>query len=218
MKADKVLKIVLIVILVLIIIFAIHIIRNYIIFGKIAEKQVELSSINNFSFTFTQSSSEDLSDRRTTELYYKNGKSIKIKEDEDGDKVIIWSDESTNELVYTNPTKLTAFIDTPDFLPASSIPVLMQENSIALKLKASLNYFITYGKINGEECYIVHSFGTRTYISKESGAILISVYGYRIDGRQYYHITEYMNYKFNELTDEDVSRPNLTGYDVNYNE
>ena len=35
-----------------------------------------------------------------------------------------------------------------------------------------------------------------------------------IDGEKYDNITEFKNYTFNKLKDEDVSRPNLTGYEI----
>lgn len=53
------------------------------------------------------------------------------------------------------------------------------------------------------------------WVNKETG-LRVKEYNGTVekDGVKYDQIIEYKDYKFDELTDEDLARPNLTGYTI----
>ena len=215
MKNKKILKIILIIVLVVIVIFAIHVIRNYFIISKIVDMQENLSSITNFSYKITPITYEGKSNGVATERYYKDGKNIAIFET-NGTKYILWSDATTNESIMINPTELKAVVSSNDVLSSAHMPILLPEGSTSVKLGLSVLSFITYGEVNGEECYVVHWAGVTDYISKENGTYLRTNNAIFSNEEEKFDMIEYSDWTFNELTDEDVSRPNLTGYEVSY--
>ena len=90
-----------------------------------------------------------------------------------------------------------------------------EENKNIMKIFS----IITSDTVNGEKCYKINTSGLITWYSKESGMILKAQNCKKvIDGKEYDCISEFKDWKFNELTDEDVTRPNLTGYEVTNNE
>lgn len=215
MKNKKILKIILIIVLVVIVIFAIHVIRNYFIISKIVDMQENLSSITNFSYKITPITYEGKTNGVATERYYKDGKNIAIFET-NGTKYILWSDATTNESIIINPTELKAVVSSNDVLSSAHIPILLPEGSTSVKLGLSVLSFITYGEVNGEECYVVHWAGVTDYISKENGTYLRTNNVIFSNAEEEFDMLEYSDWTFNELADEDVSRPNLTGYEVTY--
>ena len=215
MKNKKILKIILIIVLVVIVIFAIHVIRNYFIISKIVDMQENLSSITNFSYKITPITYEGKTNGVATERYYKDGKNIAIFET-NGTKYILWSDATTNESIMINPTELKAVVSSNDVLSSAHMPVLLPEGSSSVKLGLSVLSFITYGEVNGEECYVVHWAGVTDYISKENGTYLRTNNVIFSNEEEKFDMLEYSDWTFNELADEDVSRPNLTGYEVTY--
>ena len=215
MKNKKILKIILIIVLVVIVIFAIHVIRNYFIISKIVDMQENLSSITNFSYKITPITYEGKTNGVATERYYKDGKNIAIFET-NGTKYILWSDATTNESIIINPTELKAVVSSNDVLSSAHMPILLPEGSTSVKLGLSVLSFITYGEVNGEECYVVHWAGVTDYISKENGTYLRTNNAIFSNEEEKFDMIEYSDWTFNELTDEDVSRPNLTGYEVSY--
>lgn len=215
MKNKKILKIILIIVLVVIVIFAIHVIRNYFIISKIVDMQENLSSITNFSYKITPITYEGKTNGVATERYYKDGKNIAIFET-NGTKYILWSDATTNESIMINPTELKAVVSSNDVLSSAHMPVLLPEGSSSVKLGLSVLSFITYGEVNGEEFYVVHWAGITDYISKENGTYLRTNNVIFSNEEEKFDMLEYSDWTFNELADEDVSRPNLTGYEVTY--
>ena len=77
-------------------------------------------------------------------------------------------------------------------------------------------YFITSETVNGIDCYKVTWIigGETAWYNKENGRVVKTA----IKGQKEDYVTEYSNWKFNELTDEDMSRPNLMGYEVKTNQ
>lgn len=219
MKNKKILKIILIIALIVIIIFVLHLIRNYIIISKIANMQESLFSITNFSYKIIPSSSNDETIGQTTERYYKDGKNIIILEQDDS-RYMFWNDQNTDESITINLSQLTASVYSgKSIMSAGHMPTFLTETSTFAKLGLSAISFITTDEANEEECYVVRYGRTTNYISKENGILLKSINGATVsfEGKKYDTI-EYTDWIFNELTDEDMSRPNLTGYTVTYEE
>lgn len=211
-KKKKILKGVILVIIIIVIALAIHFTKNYIIITNIMKKQAENVSNANYTFITEMYSSKEESDKTVIEHYYKDGKNIMIKNQEP--KIIIWYDEATQENIFQVPSTLKATIDKSPFILGNTLSGIFQKGE---KMYVILTSIITNSKVDGKECYKVKYIGSNLEkdFSKEDGTLLKLIDGYEeIDGKKYDNITEFKNYTFDKLKDEDVSRPNLTGYEI----
>lgn len=213
MEDKKTLKIVSIVILIIIIIFAIYVIRNYFILSKIIKMQAALAESNNFSYTVSRVNS----DQEDTEIYYKDGKSIIIYEFNET-PFIKWSDLNTKESILLNAAELEALVNKPDSsITRPHMPTLIaaESDSTLLRLGLSFISFISSDEIDNQKCYVVHLGKSTFYVNKENGALLKTVNDViSTDNSGSYNLIEYKNWTFNDLTDENVAKPNLTGFTV----
>ena len=133
-------------------------------------------------------------------------------------KIIIWNDESTKETILLFPRELKANIQKKAAFMGNTFPVFIQEGLI--EPVWSFMFLISSEEVNGQDCYkiIWSPDGATIWVNKENGIKVKSKNGYIIEnGEKYDSITEWKNVKFNELTEEDMSRPNLMGYTVNEN-
>ncbi len=214
MNKKKILKIVLFIILLLVIIFAIHTIRNYIIVNKIIAMQTELLKSTNYSYVSESYTENDEIERQINEVYYKDKKYIRNMKTKN---IYIWSDEETKEQIMIVQDKNIAMISKDTMGIESYIPFLMDASStIGQKIGFAIFSFITSTEVNGEKCYVVNwGFGAKDYIAKNDGRELRVMNGQiGKDGKSYDLIVDYKEWKFNEIKDEDVARPELTGYEI----
>ncbi len=212
MKKKKILRIILSIIILILIALAIYFIRNYIILDKIATKQSEFISSNNYSYISELYTGRD---KTVIEYYYKDGININILKENDLDNDVIWYDENTKEQITMNSNKLTASVITTENGFRCSMPSQIVENNVNDKMTLASRVFISYDEVNGEKCYVIKRLigvtSTIQYVSVESGQILRTALP---DDKA----IEYKELKINELTDKDVKRPDLTGYKVIYSE
>ncbi len=202
MEKKKILIIVLVIVIVLIAFLAVHIVKNMNIINEISEKQEIIARSTNYH-CITQNSTGS-----KTEIYYKDGISKTVVETNNA-TVVTWSNENTKELINYFPKAMKATVGTGDS-PRTAIETLDLPNSFMTALFTR----ISSDKINNEECYVVKSNRTTTYISKENGTILKRIGGTAtIDGVKKDIIVD-KKWEFNKLTDEDMTRPDLTGYDI----
>ena len=215
-KNHKVLKIMLLIILLILIIFIINTVRNYIIISKIFDKQLELAKITNYSFTKEQYTESKESEKIVLEFYRKNNNHMMVSKKTDG-TLITWSNEETKESIIMMPNTMQAvvnnvggvYIDIPATVHSDS------ENTEGIKLMCSALSIILPDKIDNEECYYMNLSGYEMWVSKDTGLRLKEYQGHEnIDGKKHKCVIEYKNYKFNEVKEEDVARPNLTGYEI----
>lgn len=221
MKKNKVLKIILIVVLVLIAIVAIYILRNYIIISKISNKQKELANKTNYYYKFETYGIEEKDDKTITECYYKDGKGIEKYGNQKYGYCIEWFDNNTKEKIVIDTSKSTAKIyegkESSFMLPI----VTFDKSTVKDKLEDSISY-ITYEDINGKKCYKIKPLqgviitSNIYYINAENGAWARISMGNIKGNENNIRILDYIDYKFDEVTDEDVKRPDLTGYEVTY--
>lgn len=200
-KKRSVKMIILFIVVVLAVILLIHIFRNYSILKKIEGKQEEILKSENYSYTIENK----INEKTVVERYYKDGKSIEVLKLEDT-TVITWRDKDTREVVRLFPNILKANVYKEEYTLSFfdiTIPYMVtKDTAIALSLVS----FITSEEFDGKDCYVIKSKGEKLYINKEDGTILKAT-SKDVD-------VEYKKWTFNKLTEDDVARPNVTGYEI----
>ena len=196
-------KIVLGVLAVVIVLLTIIVMVNNNIINKIVAKQKENVNRQNYSYTVQSNSSENT----MTKIYYKDGTRIYVIQNNDR-SAIMWSDSNTKEMIAMVPNTLKATITKYDGYDLASIPYLLDE---AMSRILKFSSIITSDTVNGEECYKVSSLGQKLWFSKSTGMIVKEMNGMG-------YVSEFKDWKFNQLTDIDVTRPNLIGYEVTNNQ
>lgn len=207
----SILKVILILIVMFIVLYIINIIRNCIILNKIAEKQASYEISTNYSYTSVGYDSSENSKKTIINHYYKDGKNIMVMNHDDK-KIIVWYDEITKENITIVPNELKATVSSAPFLVGNSLPYGINKENKSFYCLLS---YITYAKVDGEKCYVINWCGVKDYINKENGTLVREINGKtKIDGTYYDIIGDFKDWKFNQLKDADMSRPNLTGYEV----
>lgn len=208
MEKKKIIKMILLVVLTVVIIFAIHVIRNYIIISRIYEEQLKFSEATNFYMLIENRTFEEPSVR---EIYKKDGKSIMKYQG-----TTIWSDKEAKEVIIMTTDK-KAIISSPANPLELSIPCFVQKDCKDQIINLALISFISYDKIDGEKCYVINWGGAKDYISVESGKTLQTINGKTIkEDREYDTIQRCKEIKMDEVTDEMISRPDLSEYEIIY--
>ena len=204
-------KIALGVLAVVIVLLTIIVMVNNSIINKIVAKQKENVNRQNYSYTVQSNSSENT----MTKIYYKDGTRIYVIQNNDR-SAIMWNNSNTKEMITIVPNLLKATVQKYDSDDSTSIPYLLDASmSRALKLSS----IITSDTVNGEECYKVSSIGQKLWFSKSTGMIVKEMNGTVVkDGKEIGYVSEFKDWKFNQLTDIDVTRPNLIGYEITNNQ
>ena len=194
------LKTILILIIIAIILFLIHFTRNYIIVDHILAKREALQDITNYSYRINQ-------DGRGVEYYRKDNTIMLVNKDA---KTIIWSNKDKKETIFIDMTNFKAKVHNTAMSEGSysseTAGLIFNEKPHA----CDYLYWITSDTVDGRDCYKVTwlTVNETSWYDKENGALMkIAVNGEQL-------VTEYTDWKFNELTDEDMARPNLIGYEV----
>ena len=204
-------KIALGVLAVVIVLLTIIVMVNNSIINKIVAKQKENVNRQNYSYTVQSNSSENT----MTKIYYKDGTRIYVIQNNDR-SAIMWNNSNTKEMITIVPNLLKATVQKYDSDDSTSIPYLLDASmSRALKLLS----IITSDTVNGEECYKVSSIDQKLWFSKSTGMIVKEMNGTGVkDGKEIGYVSEFKDWKFNQLTDIDVTRPNLIGYEITNNQ
>lgn len=210
----KVFASIVIIITVLAILFFINFVRNLVIINEIIDKQAKLKDSTNYSFVSESYNSNDTNDKLRIEHYYKDGKSIMVYSSNDS-KIEVWYDEETGETIYLDETKKDQTTTNSSFLLGNTLPYF---EDIENKMYYALSSLIVNSNIDGRDCYRIQGLSGVSYIDKENGMVLREISGSTvIDGKNYDSITDFKDWKFDELTDEEMERPDLTGYEATNN-
>lgn len=102
--------------------------------------------------------------------------------------------------------------------PLNHIPMLLQDAGTINKIFFALTSWISADIVEEKEVYCIHHLGTQYTIEKEQGLLLKQSSGKtQIDGVSYDSFIEYKNWSFDSVTDDELVRPNLTGYEIIHN-
>lgn len=196
------------------VLFLINFVRNLVIINDIIAKEKEFKDSTNYSYTSIMYDSNDEENKVTIEHYYKDGKS-KMVVDNGENKITVWYDEQTKENIFLNETTKEATVTTSEFMLGNELLYFQDEEN---KIYYAMTSFIINSNIDEKECYEIINLNDVSYINKEDGTVLKGVYkGAIVNDEKCDSITEYKDWKFNELTDEEMERPNLEEYEVTEN-
>ena len=207
MNSKKILKIVIAIIILILIIVGIFVTRKYIIINQIIGRYTEIEKLDNYSLVVKQNENGQ---QTTIEYQRKNNKiSVKI-----GEKML-WYDESTNENITYSPENSEATVSTGKSdlsIVENFTKPFKTENTFLNKLKVAITSSISSDEINGEKCYVLAGpiISTKCYYRIEDKTIL------RFTNNNEKNVCDY-EWNFNQVSDEDVARPNLAGYNVTNN-
>lgn len=207
-KKHTALKTILILVIIILALGLIHFVRNYLIMDSILSKREALKKMTNYSYISNQ-----INDNVKMEYYHKDRTNIMVHNKESR-KHIVWNNLDTREAIFINPQELTVTIQ-------QNVPKDTQESfhslmpsGIAMSSEASritdFMYWITSEKVNGIDCYkVTWIVGDETaWYNKKDGTLVKLM---AMEGK---YLVEFTDWKFNQVTDEDMTRPNLTGYTV----
>lgn len=202
---------IIVIIVALAILFLLNFIRNIIIINDIIEKESKFKDSTNYSYSSSHHSENNEDDKITIDIYYKDGKSKMIL-DNGKNEIRVWYDEDTKENIFIAEDAKKASVTTSEFVLGNEVIYFYDEEN---KITYALTSFIVNSKLDGKECYKVTHSNEEIYINKEDGTILKDIdKDVKVDGKKSKTITEYSNWKFDELTDEEMQKPDLTGYTI----
>lgn len=207
----KILLGIVIVIVALVILFLINFIRNLVILNDLIAKELSFKNSTNYSYTSVYYDTSDEDNKVIIEIYYKDGKSKMIL-DSGKDKIIVWYDEKTKENIFLNEATKQASVTSSEDMLGDELLYFYDEDN---KIYYAMTSFITNSEIDGQKSYKIVNSNDVSYINKEDGTVLKNVYkGAIVNDEKCDSVTEYKNWKFNELTEEEMERPNLAEYTV----
>ena len=204
MSRKKIIAIVLIMVLIIACIFLVNLGRKVYILSKYTDKYNEYSKITNF---YKKTNPEQ---DVTTEFWRKNNLGFFKRTSKDDIKMIYYG-EDYNWIIVDNKDGKTAVkmikegagIETQTLLTET----LSMEN-LWDKIRMAFISKITTEKINNVECYKISiNKEWQVFLNKNDLLVMREINGSTDTG--------IIEYKINEVRDEDVLMPNLAGYTIN---
>ena len=195
----KLLHIIITIIFILLIILVVLAISRFFILSKIQENNEFYESQNNCHYY--------LESNNAIMEYWRKGSIMKlnIKYLDNNSDMTFWENSDTNEdLIFYNSNEKTYSNSNGGMIERLPIGITFTEN-IGTRILMAINPTLYIGskEYNGINCYYIKQFDYEEFIDKETGLILYS--NYDNDIRKIY-------YTFDEVTDEDVKKPNIQEY------
>lgn len=195
----KFLHIIITIIFILVIILVILAISRFSILSKIQGNNEFYESQNNCHYYLE-------SNNAIMEYWRKNSiMKLNIKYLDNNSDMTFWKNSNTNEdLIFYNSNEKTYSNSNGGMIERLPIGITFTEN-IGTRILMAVNptLYIASKEYNGISCYYIKQFNYEEFIEKETGLILYS--NYDNDIRK-------IRYTFNEVTDEDVKKPNIQEY------
>ena len=206
---NKVIKIILTVFLILLVLFIIHTGRNLVILKKIVRLQSQYSQTDNHY----EKIKNDLQNV-VTEYYYKDGRSKLIMNRISDSQMMIttYDGKYRNTYINNNGDKKAILKEENDIMTNIMIIKLDSANDFKFLFTLATSSFIHSENIDGKECYVINGidFGCKTYFDKETGLMV-----QRIDNTSNNKVTTInFEYKFNVVTNEDLTEPDISEYKI----
>lgn len=217
MNKKKILWIILFLIILLIILFLGLTIRKMIIISQIENKISNYINKTNYHI----SSYSHYGNTQTTIDYYMKGNKAKLtlisKVNEEERKLInFFEGDKTNTYIESNGEKI-AILDS-NGLPSKMtiINPTAYNNNVWDLFTYCFSISVQSTKLNEKDCYLVKmGKDSEMYLEKETGLMIKNKNGTYTDenGNQSSILTEF-KYEFNNVTDADLTKPNLADYKI----
>lgn len=212
----KIVKVIVIIIFILILLFAINMLRNYCILRDIINKAQEYKGITDYSYTVNSYVGTEENQRTYTQLT-KKGDISKVTIQSQTVNVIFWRDEKANETLLIVPEEKRAIhYDSATLIVQPSVYNFLQYEAMSEHIKIlAATTFIYSDIVDGEECYAINQFHSTQWYSKQTGLKVKSKDGYSVEnGNKIPSYTKYTNWQIGNITEEQVAKPDLTGYTI----
>ena len=204
MSKKKIIAIVLIIVLIIACIFLVNLGRKVYILSKYSDKCDEYSKITNF---YKKTNPEQ---DVTTEFWRKGNLGLLKRTSKDDIKMIYYG-EDYNWIIVDNKDGKTAvkMIKEGVGIETQTLPTeTLSMGSLWDKIRMALISKITTEKVNNVECYKISVNGEwQVFVNKNDLLVMREINGSTDTG--------IIEYKINEVRDEDVLMPNLAGYTIN---
>ena len=204
MSKKKIIIIFLIIVLILACIFLVDLVRKVAILSKYSDKCTEYSQITNF---YKKTNGEESS---VTEFWRKDNLGFLKRTSKDYVKMIYYG-EDYNWIVVDDKNGKTAVKMNKEGIgiEAQSLTIgTLEMNNLWDKIKVAFSSKITTENLDSIECYKLSlNKEWQIFINKNNLLVMREING-SID-------TGIIEYKINEVRDEDVLMPNLAGYTIN---
>lgn len=205
-KKVKLSVIILIVLLSILLIVGIYYLRNYCIINDIFNKQATFKNYTNYSFR--TKSYVNHSQPITVDYAFKDG-NYTFKVANNDNSSLTWYNSKSNEMITISLTEKTATTAIREDFIMMPLPTMGSD-----KITLTFSSFISSEMVNGKDCYKIVNNANVQYFNKENGTLVKSVSNSDIDGKETISTVEFSNFEFNKLTDKDVAKPDLTGYNI----
>lgn len=206
----KIGKVILTIAAIFIVLYIINIIRNNIILSDVLEKESKILSSKNIYYEMTNNANVELK-------FYKKDEIEMFDINTNGHKIIKWRNTNTNEGMVVSPDTKIATNVKAEQLIGFNIPLLVHSiNDIAEYKKYAILSSIIYTDKN---CYVIVTdfYGrNKTWVDKETGIVVKRQSGTikTEDNESIPMLTYYNNWRVNELSEEEVSKPDTSGFDI----
>ncbi|MBR3002489.1 MAG: hypothetical protein IKF38_02855 [Clostridia bacterium] len=204
MNKKKIIMIIIILILVIAFIFLCNLGRKVYILSKYSEKTEEYSKLTNFYKKMHNDSGI------TTEFWRKDDLGFLKMTSNDFVRMIYWGKDYNWIVVDDKDGKTAVKMVKEDYgfgAQTLTTGTLYMENMWD-KIKMAFSSKITTEKLNNINCYkFSHNKDWQMFINKDSFLVMREINGSTDTG--------FIEYRLNEVRDEDVLMPNLAGYTIN---
>lgn len=204
MDKKKIIKIIAIIVLILVLVFLIDLGRKVWILSKYTEKSNEYAKITNF---YKKQNEEN---GVTTEFWRKGNLGLLKRTDKDNIKMIYYGADYNWIIVDDKSGKTAVKVNKEGIgIEAQSLKTgTLDLQNLWDKIKLAFCAKITSEKLNNIDYYKIHiNKDWQIFIDKNDMYVLREVNGSTDTG--------FIEYKINEVRDEEVVMPNLAGYTIN---
>lgn len=201
-------------IIILLLAFLVIFLRNYVLLKDIVNKNY---SLDNFKYVMTSSYSGSSTDSKIPTYFYKKGDIVKqiSKNNSMNTTLELWNDMKSKESITLLPDKKTA-IKSSNELISVKIPSIeyalgsLEDLNLPLFCMSTIIKCENVGDI---ECIVLSDSDDTYYIDKNTG-FLVKNEKYEEANNSTYTV-EYSDIEIGTVSDEDIAKPDLSGYTVN---
>lgn len=200
-----------IILVILLTIFVILSLRKFYILNTYAVAMEEYSKKDNYTLSI------DNNQGTKNTVYYKDGKTVYVLKPTETRQMYNYQDGNESILKIDSDGNKVAIISKYDLLPTAPriISAFGEKMTVKQNFLLSLITMITEEDCNGKDCYKISVQGMKVWIDKETYLTVRICNGYSVssDGTKTPLETNY-EYEFGTVTDEQVAKPDLTGYKI----